>query len=94
MDDMVAMKSERSSMLVGMAESGYCTRCWDTFTAVSFGRDSVVVEPSRIPDVLKPLLSCLLWYMRCSPVAFSRGWSMVVLNGRTINLLRIMELPN
>ena len=57
LDDIVATKSERSNMCVGIADSGYCVgNGCDICVAEAFIRGSAVVELRRVSNVLKPLM--------------------------------------
>ena len=56
LDDTVAMKSDRSNMCVGIADSGCCASdCLGVCIVGVLIRGSAVVELSRISNVLKPL---------------------------------------
>jgi hypothetical protein len=74
------MKSERSSICVGIADSGCCASDWFGVCVVGvLFRESTVVELCRILNVLKPSMKpCLLATQRSVDLV-SRCWSIMTL---------------
>jgi hypothetical protein len=82
-DDIVAMKSDLSSIFVGMTDSGCsASLCCETEAAASFvlsilfPRGNAVVELSRFSNVLRLLLTLLLVVRQRNVDLPNRGWIM------------------